>query len=300
MRNHIVNGIVAATVSFLYLAENATPAYATARDVTLVQVSGTRMLNDQAKIPNPVTPDLPPVGQKIATQLNLIHLLAQRTTNFNHASASQTKNIELVAQRLNGTLVKAGQVFSYFKQVGPYTVANGYHWGRAFSGDRIVPSIGGGVCQGASTLYSTLLRTGLPIIERHSHSLTVPYLPPGEDAAVASTYKDLKFLNNLSTPVLITASCDPNKRYLTIAIWSAVSSRKITVKHEILERYPYRTLQRHSPTVPPGEANLLFPGQLGVKVKTWLEIQTEQGVKKKYVGVDTYRPSPRIIEVGRG
>jgi vancomycin resistance protein VanW len=252
------------------------------------------------ELPNPVMLNLPPVGEPLAKNLKLGHVLAQRTTNYNHASLSQTKNIELLAKRLNGVVVPPNTTFSYYNHVGPYTADNGYQWGRAFSGDRIVPSMGGGVCQGASTLYSAVLRTGLPVVERHNHSLTVPYLPPGEDATVSGSYLNFQFRNNRTTPVLIAASTDSAKRLLTVALWGAEPPPNITVHHGVLEQYPYRVMQRCSPNVATGQTKVLFPGQMGGKVKTWLEIQTTQGTDKKYVGVDGYRPSPRVVEIGRG
>lgn len=235
-------------------------------------------------------------GESQAKAMKLPYLLASRTTNYNHASPSQGKNIELVATRLNGVVVQPGQVFSYFKVVGPYTAENGYGWGRMFSGDRIVPSIGGGVCQGSSTLYSALLRTGLPILERHHHGLTVPYLPPGEDATVADDYLNFRFRNNRTTPVLITAKA--GNRHLTVAIWGATPGPEIVVKHQILAEYPFRTITKFDATLKPGETKVLAPGQKGVRVKTWLEQKTPKGTEIKDLGIDLYRPSPRIIEVG--
>ncbi|MCY0865001.1 MAG: VanW family protein [Sulfobacillus sp.] len=235
-------------------------------------------------------------GESAARAMKLPYLLARQTTNYNHASPSQAKNIELVAQRLNGTVVKPGQIFSYYARVGPYTAENGFGWGRMFVGDRIVPSIGGGVCQGSSTLYAALLRTGLPIIERHHHGLTVPYLPPGEDATVASDYLDFRFKNNRTTPILITAQA--GQRHLTVAIWGATPGPEIVVKHQILAEYPFKIVKRVDPKLKPGQEQVLAPGQKGVSVKTWLEIKTPHGTETRDLGIDRYRPSPRIIAVG--
>jgi vancomycin resistance protein YoaR len=226
----------------------------------------------------------------------LPYRLATCTTNYFHATPSQAKNIELVATRLNGAVVSTGQIFSYYRQVGPYTQANGYGWGRMFVGDRIVPSIGGGVCQGSSTLYSALLRTGLPIVERHQHGLTVPYLPPGEDATVAEDYLDFRFRNNESTPVLITAAA--GQRHLTVSVWGAHPGPEIVVEHKILDEYPFRTITQTNPRLQPGQTVIKAPGQVGVRVKSWLEIKTAHGTEIKNLGIDTYRASPRIVEVG--
>ncbi len=220
--------------------------------------------------------------------------LGTKTTNYWHASASQVLNIELVAKRLNGVEVLPGRVFNYYRVVGPYTQENGYGWGRGFVGDRIVPSVGGGVCQGASTLYAAILRTGLKVIERHQHGLTVPYLPPGEDATVAGDYLNFQFQNTRTTPIMITAQAD--QRLFTISIWGASPGPSITVHHRILERYPFRTLIQVNPNLKSGEEKVLTPGQEGVLVHTWLEVVTPQGIERRDLGNDRYRPSPRIVQ----
>ena len=242
------------------------------------------------------TPDAPIVFSTAGKMEKLPYLMAQRTTNYFHAIPSQGKNIELVARRLNGTVVQPGEVFSYFKRVGPYTEANGYGWGRMFAGNRILPSIGGGVCQGSSTLYSAILRTGLPVVERHQHGLTVPYLPPGEDATVSSDYLDFRFRNNLATPVLIAATA--GNRHLTVSIFGAAPGPEIVVKHKILAEYPFTTETLVNSRLKPGEEVVKAPGQKGVKVHSWLEVKTPHGVVMKDLGIDTYRASPRVVEVG--
>ena len=229
-------------------------------------------------------------------QTRLPYLLGSMRTNYFHAIPTQEKNIELVAQRLNGALVEPGQIFSYYRRIGPYTAENGFGWGRMFVGDRIVPSVGGGVCQGSSTLYAAVLRTGLAVVERHHHGLTVPYLPPGEDATVASDYLDFRFRDNRPTPVLITAST--SDRHLRVDIWGASPGPKITVKHQILQEYPFRTVQQFDSKLKPGESQVSAPGQPGVKVKSWLEIKTDKGTEIKPLGIDTYRSSPRIVLTG--
>ncbi len=242
---------------------------------------------------SPIIGQRPP-GESQAKRLNLPYLLGMRTTNYFHASPSQEKNIELAASRLNGFVVKPGHIFSYYAVVGPYSASNGYGWGRAFVGERIVPSVGGGVCQGASTLYAAVLRTGLPVVERHQHGLTVPYLPPGEDATVASDYLNFRFRNNRTTPVVITTAA--GDRHLTVALWGAAPGPQISVHHKILAKYPFRTVTQINRKLKPGETKVLAPGQDGVKAQTWLEIETPQGVHTQSLGIDQYRPSPRIIE----
>jgi vancomycin resistance protein VanW len=240
---------------------------------------------------------LPAAGPS-ASPIRVPYEWASVTTNYNHASATQVKNIEITASRLNGTELKPGQVFSYYAKVGPYTAENGYGWGRAFVGDRIVPSVGGGVCQGASTLYAAVIRTGLKVLERHQHGLTVPYLPPGEDATVAGDYLNLRFQNNTGGPVVILANA--GRRLYHLSIWGTVPGPKISVHHQVLATYPFRTIIRTDPKLTPGTTRVLAPGQDGVKARTWIVEDTPAGPVRRDLSVDTYRPSPRIVITGPG
>ncbi|MDA8200644.1 MAG: VanW family protein [Thermaerobacter sp.] len=220
------------------------------------------------------------------------------TTSYAHASATQAVNIEITASRLNGVQVRPGQVFSYYARVGPYTAENGYGWGRAFYGDRIVPSVGGGVCQGASTLYAAVLRSGMKVLERHQHGLTVPYLPPGEDATVAGDFLNFRFQNNTPGAVVIRASASA-RRY-RLSLWGTVPGPRITVHHQVLATYPFRTIERVDPMLPRGTTRVLAPGQSGVKVRTWVVEETPLGPVTRDLGVDIYRASPRIVITGPG
>lgn len=260
---------------------------------TLQKASTTASAEPQVPANLFLPPNPPAPSAAMARRAGLPYLMSERSTNYYHASASQGKNIQLVAKRLNGLVVKPGETFSYNHHLGPYTAANGYGWGRAFSADRIIPSMGGGVCQGASTLYSALLRTNLTIVERHQHELTVPYLPAGEDATVSeSAHLDFRFRNSSSTPVMLTAATDINKRVLTIAIWGEHPATPRTVHHHVVATYPFRTLTHHSHNA--GTSQVLAKGQEGAKVVTWTE---ESSGKKHSIGTDLYHASPRIVDV---
>lgn len=275
-------------------ARSVVTTFAAPRTIAVAKtVAASKIVTVPQHLFMPQNPAQPP-GKSLAAAKNLPVLLAQRTTNYYHAIPSQGKNIELLAKRLNGVVVQPGETFSYYQHIGPYTATNGYGWGRAFDGDRIVPSMGGGVCQGASTLYSALLRTDLQVIERHNHGLTVPYLPAGEDATVAaSAHMDFRFRNNEKTPIMIAAETNPSKRFLTVAIWGAHSGPQIAVRHNVLAEYPYKTVHRDGQ---PGQTQkVLFPGQEGAVVETWVDVNSANGVTHRLVSKDRYLASSRVI-----
>ena len=221
-------------------------------------------------------------------------LMSQFSTRFTHASDSQAANIALTARKLAGTVIAPGAVFSYNAAAGPFTAAGGYGWGRMFVGDRIVPTIGGGVCQGASTLYNTVLLANLPVVERHQHGLTVPYLPPGRDATVTeSGGLDFRFRNNTRWPLVLWAQAQD--RTLTMAIYGHQAPPKVEIETKVLATYPFSTRYVRDPKLAPGEEQVVAPGQDGAKSTTWEIVETPQGPRRRLLSQDQYRPSPRIV-----
>ena len=79
------------------------------------------------------------------------------------------------------------------------------HTSNAYSGNRLTDAIGGGVCQGSSTLYNCVLLADLEVVTRSCHGATVAYLPLGLDAAVNWGTTDFQFRNNFHFPVKIEA-----------------------------------------------------------------------------------------------
>ena len=64
-------------------------------------------------------------------------------------------------------------------------------------GRLLLPSIGGGVCQTATTLFNNAFELGLPILERHNHSFYISHYPLGRDATVSWGGPDFEFRNDL-------------------------------------------------------------------------------------------------------
>lgn len=240
-------------------------------------------------IPNPET------FKELQTREGATVLMARFSTNFQHATPSQAANIALTAKRLTGRVVAPGAIFSYIDATGPYTAAAGYGWGRQFIGNRIVPSIGGGVCQGASTLYNAVLLAHLQVVERHPHGLTVPYLPPGRDATVTDAAGlDFRFRNTSGAPIVLWA--EARDRLLTIAVYGRTAPPRVTIETQTLERYPFRTEIVRDPHLAPGEEQVAAPGQDGASSVTYEVVTWPDGrTQRRLLSRDHYRASPRVI-----
>lgn len=118
---------------------------------------------------------------------------------------NRNTNLRLLCEALNGVIVEPGEELSYNETVGERTEEKGYKPAPAYSGNRLVDSVGGGVCQGSSTLYNCVLLADLEVVTRLCHGATVSYLPIGLDAAVNWGTTDFVFRNNWNFPVKIEA-----------------------------------------------------------------------------------------------
>jgi len=135
-------------------------------------------------------------------------------------------NIILSANFINNKVINPREIFSYNETVGPRTISRGFTYGSSVAwtgrGYRLVPDVGGGVCRTATVLHQAVKKAGLMPIERHNHSIEVPYAKQGEDAAVWYDKWDYKFKNTLPYPVKIVASADSEKVEVKIEAYSPV------------------------------------------------------------------------------
>lgn len=125
--------------------------------------------------------------------------------------SNKRHNIRLACERISNVVVQPGQIFSYWKAVGPPTAKRGFLPSRNIIGGRLSEDVGGGLCQVSGILYHLSLRAGLQVLERHAHSIDIyreeeRYAPLGADATVVYGYKDYRFLNPLQQPVMFSFS----------------------------------------------------------------------------------------------
>jgi hypothetical protein len=130
-------------------------------------------------------------------------LLAAYSTKFKVSQRDRTENLRVAAREMDNTVLQPGEVFSANAAIGPRSTRRGFRAAHIFMGRRVVDGVGGGICQTATTLYNAAREARLPIVERHSHSLPVPYATPQNDATIYWGQKDMKFRNNTGAPILV-------------------------------------------------------------------------------------------------
>ena len=122
-----------------------------------------------------------------------------------NTNENRNNNLRLLCKAMDGFILQPGKTFSYNGVVGERTREKGYLPAPAYSGNRLVDSVGGGVCQGSTTLYNCALLADLEIVFRACHGASVSYVPPGLDATVNWGTTDFQFRNNFHFPIMIRA-----------------------------------------------------------------------------------------------
>lgn len=205
-------------------------------------------------------------------------------------------NVHLAARLLAGMVVKPGEVFSQNAAIGPYTEDKGFKKGPTYIGTTLTTTVGGGVCKVASTVYNVAVLSNLKIIERHNHTMPVPYVPYGQDATVAYGIKDIKFLNDTDSNILIWAQGIDNVLYM--AFYGSKPAPAVEWSHQVLEIRKAQVRYRPNPQLSPGEQRILLEGMDGAVVKSWVRIIEPGSTKTKYMGISNYMPMPHLVETG--
>lgn len=86
---------------------------------------------------------------------------------------NKIKNLTLAAQRLNGLILRPGEIFSYWKLIGHPSKAKGYVAGMVLHNGSFGAGIGGGLCQLSNLIFWMTVHTPLTVIERHRHGFDV-------------------------------------------------------------------------------------------------------------------------------
>ena len=163
-----------------------------------------------------------------AEALGISQRVSTFTTEMGPSSSNRIHNVHLMADYIDGTIVKPGEVFSFNKVVGPRTTKRGFLEGQMIVGSLLLPSVGGGVCQTATTLFNNAFELGLPILERHNHSFYISHYPMGRDATVSWGGPDFVFKNDLENALLIKTSY--TDATLTFSFYGTDEGRVITAK----------------------------------------------------------------------
>ncbi len=227
-------------------------------------------------------------------------VVGQATTYFRTSEINRSHNIRLAASRLDHVLIRPGETISFNELVGPRTPKRGFRVARVLVQGQFTEDFGGGVCQVAGTLYLAALRAGMEVVQRHRHSRTVAYLPPGLDATVNFGSLDLKLRNPFDTPLYLRTFVKGGR--LTVIV---LGKKQQGVTYEIARSVEKLnepiSRQIPDPSLPENLQKTVDKGSSGYRVVVW-RLRVENGIvtKRERISSDVYRVQPRVVRVGQG
>ncbi len=173
-----------------------------------------------------------------ANNFGIKELVAQGSSQFVGSIPNRMYNIALAATRLNGILIKPGEIFSFNKALGDISVFTGYKQAYVIQNGRTVLGDGGGVCQVSTTFFRAVLNAGLPIVERNPHAYRVSYYEqdsgPGFDAAIYVPSVDFKFKNDTQHYLLIKTDVNPDTGNLTFELYGTKDNREVIISKPVI------------------------------------------------------------------
>jgi hypothetical protein len=105
------------------------------------------------------------------------------------------QNLRLACRLIHHRILLPGQVFSFWRQVGPPWRLRGFVHGREVREGCVIPTPGGGLCQLSGSLVEAVSAVDFELVERHRHTaLPVDVSHDARrDATVFWNYADLRF-----------------------------------------------------------------------------------------------------------
>lgn len=207
----------------------------------------------------PITVLKPKVTTDTVNNYGIKELIASGTSLFVGSIPNRTYNIALAATRLDGILIKPGEVFSFNKALGDISTFTGYKQAYVIQNGRTVLGDGGGVCQVSTTFFRAVLNSGLPIVERNAHAYRVSYYEqdrgPGFDAAIYVPSVDFKFKNDTKHYLLVQTNIKPEAGSLTFELYGTKDNREVEISQPVITSVSSspEPLYIDDPTLPKGE-----------------------------------------------
>lgn len=225
-------------------------------------------------------------------------VLASFSTYFKPWDTERNANLRLATERINGKVLKPGEVFSYNDIVGNRTEKQGFRMAPVILDGKLVPDWGGGVCQVSSTLYNAVLLANLDIVERSNHGRAIGYVPLGFDATVVDGQLDFKFKNTLKNPVLIYATVSDDELNFYVLGNAKDAPPAIELDYVVHKVYEPVEVKQPDPTLEMGKEVIEESPQRGFRVSSYRIRKVGDKEERQLLATDDYDPVNRIIKIG--
>ena len=270
-----------------------------------------KALSADRQLTLPVNVTKPEVASSDAAKLNIQGSIEVARTSFAGSSPPKQHNIGLATQRLNGVVVPPGKMFSFNKEIGSTSLDAGFKmgWGIANTGGsnvKTVPSVAGGICQVATTLFHSVFWSGYQLEERNYHLYWITgYNSKGIEGLDATVDEeaglDFRFINNSEHYLLIQSWVEGGRvvfgLYGTKPDWNVEVQRG---QRTDVQKASQDQVVEEEPTLPAGQRLAVEGAMDGFKVTNTRTV-TKAGDEPRILRLNSvYRSSRNVVLVGTG
>ena len=238
-----------------------------------------------------------------AVNAGVITVIGEYTTEFSNVEGTENRNhnIKLAADLINNTIIGGhGETWSFNDRAGDANEAAGFWTAGSIIDGEFVDSVGGGVCQIATTVFNAVLEAGLGVVERHNHTLYIASYPDGRDAAVDyPTDLDFIWKNDLDSDVALKMShTDSSVTAKLYSVYTGYSSDYDLGNWEKGEKYT--TIFKEDDTLGEGAYYLKTVGENGKKIMMTRTVTDDSGATVKVDSFESvYEPKDEVYVVGK-
>ncbi|MBW4715584.1 VanW family protein [Saccharothrix sp. SC076] len=208
-------------------------------------------------------------------------------------AADSGTNIRVVAEKVNGAIVKPGETFSLNEYTGPRGTAQGYVDAGIIENGAPGRAVGGGISQFATTLYNAAYHAGMKDAGHKEHSYWISRYPAGREATVfmdpaGNSLIDIKFTNPDDTGVAIQTIWTPSS--IKIVLWG---TKNYDVSGSTSEQSNFTDPKEITKTTQPCVASAGARGFTVTDTRTIRDRRT--GQTRSESRTVRYDPSPKIV-----
>lgn len=218
------------------------------------------------------------------------------------SNKNRNENVKLAAEAINGKILQPGEEFSFNQTTGNRTSEKGYQPAGAYRNGILIEEPGGGVCQVSTTLYHSIIESGLKTTERNAHSYAPSYVEKGQDAMVSFdgyAGPDLKFKNTGNAPIVLRASVQGLELKISVVgIPVMEDGMQVSIRSEkIRDVEPPEPVYEEDPTLPYGTEKVVEQAQKGSVWKSYRVYKKDGAVvKEEALHNSTYKAKPAQIK----
>ena len=221
------------------------------------------------------------------------------TTRYDASNKNRSNNISLASEKIDGTVIMPGEIFSYNQTVGKRTIDAGFKEAGAYAGGKVIQEVGGGICQVSSTLYNAVLYANLEIVDRSNHYFQTSYVDAGRDATVSWGTVDFKFRNNRQYPIKIEAVSKNGVTKISIKGIKEEKEYEVIIHSEITSIIQKTVKYEEDSSLDSSVEEVEQEGHNGCTSKTYKTLKLNGAtVTTEEISTDYYHPLEKIIKKG--